>query len=63
MYEELRKEIAAALNWSEADINSVSLSSLRELVRPVSPDLAERILTCITKGDHIQGAYHYPKKR
>ena len=63
MYVELRKEIAAILNWSEADINSFSLPSLGELVRPLSPDLAARIAAYIAKGNHIQGARHYPKKR
>lgn len=60
MYDHLRKEIAAALNWSEKDVNSLSMASLRELVRPSNPALAQRIAECIAKGNHIAP---YPARR
>lgn len=49
----LKKRIATALGWSESDVNSVSLASLRDLVRPVSASLAEEISRVIQSGSYL----------
>lgn len=49
----LHERIAAALNWPIKDVQSVPLSGLRELVRPVSPKLAREISLIIESGSHI----------
>ena len=46
----LRSRIAAALGWSEHDAGTLSLPSLRELVRPVSPKLAAECDAVINGG-------------
>ena len=50
MTDELRARVAAALGWSVADTQSLSIPSLRELVRPVSPKL-EHELTVLMHSD------------
>lgn len=49
----LHRRIAAALGWSESSTRSMSLASLREIVRPVDPALAEEIGERIRSGSHI----------
>lgn len=49
----LHRRIAAALGWSESGTRSMSLASLRDLVRPVDPALAEEIGDRIRSGSHI----------
>lgn len=39
----LHQRIANALGWPLADVQSMSLRSLRELVRPIDPQLGEDI--------------------
>lgn len=39
----LHLRIAAALDWELWEVESLSLASLRELVRPLSPKLAHEI--------------------
>lgn len=39
----LHERIAAVLNWTVEEMRSFSLPALRDLVRPVSPKLAEEI--------------------
>lgn len=46
----LKSRIAAALSWSERDVNSFSLAMLREIVRPVSPKLAAECSESIRTG-------------
>lgn len=50
----LRRRIAQALGWSESGTRSMSLASLRDLVRPVDPALAEEIGERIRAGGHIR---------
>lgn len=49
----LRAEIAGALGWTVAETKSLPLQSLRGLVKPVDPELADRISRYIRSGDHI----------
>jgi hypothetical protein len=44
------ERIAAALGWSLRDVRSMSLHSLRELVRPVSAKLADELTERIRSG-------------
>jgi len=46
----LHARIAQALGWTEEQVRSMSLRSLRELVRPVSPKLAHEITIALS--DH-----------
>jgi DNA-binding Lrp family transcriptional regulator len=50
---DLHARIAAALNWPMRDVQSMSLQSLRDLVRPVDPALADEI------SRKVQSAGHY----
>ena len=45
----LHERIAAALGWTLAETKSFSLSTLREMVRPLSPKLTHEI-TIAMKG-------------
>jgi hypothetical protein len=47
---DLHKRIAAALRWTERDAQSFSLLTLRDLVRPVSPKLADEIAEVVRSG-------------
>jgi len=58
----LHERIAEALKWTLADTQSMSLATLREVVRPVSPKLASEISTVIESGNHITAAPP-PRKR
>lgn len=49
----IHERIAAALGWTLRDVNSMSMQSLRELVRPVDPSLAADITQHITSGAYI----------
>ena len=42
---DLHDRIAHALGWTPAEARSLSIDSLRDLVRPVNPDLAQEIVT------------------
>lgn len=50
---DLDARIARALGWPIADVHSMSLQSLRELVRPVDTALAEEITLSIGSGSYI----------
>lgn len=50
---ELKTRIAAVLGWSQADTDSLSLLSLREIVKPVSPKLAAEITEAVRSGSCI----------
>jgi hypothetical protein len=56
----LHARIAAALGWSVRDVHSMSLASLRDLVRPVSPKLASEISSTIARGGHVLGGFAGP---
>jgi hypothetical protein len=58
----LHERIAAALGWSVEDAQSFSLSALREVVRPVSADLAAEISEVVERGEHIL-VRQVPKRR
>lgn len=49
----LHERIAAALGWPLRDVQSMSLASLRELVRPVSGKLADELTQRIRSGEVI----------
>jgi hypothetical protein len=49
----LHQRIAKALNWELSLVNSLSLYSLRELVKPVSPKLASEITKAIHSESYI----------
>ena len=46
--------IAKALGWTEEQAKTFSLSALRDIVRPVSPDLAAELGEVIRDGSHIR---------
>jgi len=49
----IHDRIAKALGWPVRDVQSLSLQSLRELVRPVSPKLVAEIDREIRSGAYI----------
>jgi hypothetical protein len=49
----MKQRIAETLNWSIADANSLSFHSLRDLVRPLDPKLADEISDAIKTGAYI----------
>ncbi len=49
---DLRDRVADALGWSAEQVRSMSWQSLRELVRPVSQNLAQEITTAIQSGSY-----------
>lgn len=51
----LYERAANALGWSLADVHTVSMQSLRDLVRPVAPDLAQEINLAIQSGAYVPG--------
>ena len=53
---DLHDRIAHALGWTPAEARSLSMQSLRDLVRPVNPDLAQEISHVIQSGAYIVGA-------
>jgi len=51
----LHDRIARALGWNVRDAQSLSMQSLRELVRPVDPALAREMDYMIQSGAYIRG--------
>ncbi len=51
---DLHDRIAKTLGWSQADVRSLSMQSLRDLV-PVDPDLAREMDLAIQSGAYIRG--------
>ena len=49
----LHARIAAALGWTEEQAKGFSLQALRDLVRPVSPKLANELTEAIQGGGYI----------
>jgi len=49
----LHQQIAEALGWTEAQAASFSLHALRDLVRPVSPEFADKLTLAIQSGKYI----------
>jgi hypothetical protein len=49
----LHDRISEALGWSARSAQSFSLQALRDLVRPVSPSLADEITEAIRSGSYI----------
>ncbi len=63
---DLHDRIAKALGWSMRDAQSLSMQSLRDLVRPVDPDLAREMDYVIQSGAYVRGASastRRPKRR
>jgi hypothetical protein len=61
----LQERIAAALGWPLRDVQSMSLQSVRDLVRSVDPGLAMEISETIDSGAYITrgGKRHALKRR
>jgi hypothetical protein len=49
----LYERIAKALGWTIEQAQSFSLPALRDLVRPVSPELAYEISASMQHGSHV----------
>jgi hypothetical protein len=49
----LHTRIATALGWTEREVRSFSLLTLREILRPKHPKLAEEITRLVASGQHI----------
>lgn len=56
--ETLHERIARVLSWTVAETQSMSLPSLIELVKPLSPKLAHVIACEIADGNHIYAEVH-----
>jgi len=52
---DLHDRIAKVLGWSERDVRSLSMQSLRDLVRPVDPELAKEMSYAIQSGAYVRG--------
>lgn len=52
---DLHDRAARALGWNPADVRSVSMQSLRDLVRAVNPALADEISLAIQSGAYVRG--------
>ena len=52
---DLHDRIAKTLGWSTRDVQSLSMQSLRDLVRPIDPDLAREMDLVIQSGAYIIG--------
>jgi hypothetical protein len=50
---DLHDRIARTLGWSAEDVRSFSMQSLRDLVRPVDPDLAKEMTLVIQSGQYV----------
>lgn len=51
---DLHDRAARVLGWSPADVRSLSMQSLRDLVRPVDPDLAREMDYVIQSGAYVR---------
>jgi hypothetical protein len=60
---DLHDRIAKALGWSTRDVQSLSMQSLRDLVRPVDPDLAREMDYAIQSGAYVRGESGPTKRR
>ena len=60
---DLHDRIAKALGWSTSDVQSLSMQSLRELVRPVDPDLAREMDYVIQSGAYVRGTPAQSRER
>jgi hypothetical protein len=61
MTDHLCKRIAEKLGWTESEVQSFSLPTLRELVRGVSPKLAYEITQVMNSREYFFEAV--PRKR
>lgn len=52
---DLHDRIAKALGWTPRDVQSLSMQSLRDLVRPVDPNLAREMDYAIQSGAYARG--------
>ena len=59
---DLHDRIAKVLGWSTRDAQSLSMQSLRDLVRPVDADLARELDYVIQSGAYVRGAPAPTKK-
>lgn len=50
---DLHQDIAEALGWTVREAQQFSLASLRDLVRPINPSLADRISQTLAQGSHL----------
>lgn len=59
----MHERAAAALGWSVAQTQSMSLATLRDLVRPINPALAGEMTRAIQSGGHIRGERRKVRRR
>ena len=52
---DLHNRVAKALGWPVEETKRLSMQSLRDLVRPVDPDLAQELSYAIQSGAYIRG--------
>lgn len=52
---DLHERIAKVLGWTPSDVRSLSMQSLRDLVRPVDPSLARELDYTIQSGAYARG--------
>ena len=57
---DLYDRAARALGWNPTDVHAVSMQTLRDLVRPVDPDLAQEIGLLIQSGVYVHGETRPP---
>jgi hypothetical protein len=60
---DLHDRAAKVLGWSTRDVQSLSMQSLRDLVRPVDADLAREMDYVIQSGAYVRGAPAPTKRR
>ena len=60
---DLHDRVAKTLGWSTRDVQSLSMQSLRDLVRPVDPDLARELDYAIQSGAYVRGTPAPTKRR
>lgn len=49
----MKRRIAAVLGWTLEEVNQFAYPTLRELVRPIDPQLADDISRVIADGSYI----------
>ena len=59
----LKERIAEALGWTVGEVNSFSLQTLREVVRPVAPKLAHELDVAVRSQAYITANQPKQKRR
>lgn len=56
----LHERIATAIGWTERDVRSFSLPTIREMLRDKHPKLYDEVTLLIQSGAHIYGEKRKP---